>query len=262
MVVNPAPTSPVLPALSAKPKHVAIIMDGNGRWAQARGLSRSDGHRAGAEAIRPVIRRFAEHGVPVITLFGFSTENWGRPRTEIETILKLGAEFIDSHLDELNENGVRVAHLGGTDRLPIWLRRRVKKAVEATAQNDGLLVNLAFNYGGRDEILEAVKRMLADGLKPSQVTAEALEARLTTAGLPDVDLLVRTGGEQRVSNFLVWQSTYAEYHFTQKYWPDFDADEVDAALIEFARRQRRFGLVESSTSNAAAEAAGHSSTGE
>jgi len=231
-------------------------MDGNGRWAQARGLSRSDGHRAGAEAIPPVIRRFAEHEVPIITLFGFSTENWGRPRTEIETILKLGAEFIDSHLDELNQNGVRVAHLGGTDRLPIWLRRRVRKAVEATAQNTGILVNLAFNYGGRDEILDAVKQMLADGLKPSQVTTEALEARLTTAGLPDVDLLVRTGGEQRVSNFLVWQSTYAEYHFTQKYWPDFAADEVDAALVEFSRRQRRFGLVEGADSDTPAAANG------
>ena len=245
MVVNPAPVSPPLPALAVKPQHVAIIMDGNGRWAQSRGLSRSDGHRAGADAIRPVIRRFGEHGVPVITLFGFSTENWGRPRTEIETILKLGAEFIDSHLDELSENGVRVAHLGGTDRLPIWLRRRVKKAVEATAHNDGILVNLAFNYGGRDEILDAVRQMIADGLTPSDVTPEALEARLTTAGLPDVDLLIRTGGEQRVSNFLVWQSTYAEYHFTEKFWPDFDADEVDAALVEFARRQRRFGLVPS-----------------
>jgi undecaprenyl diphosphate synthase len=245
VVVNPAPVSPPLPALAVKPQHVAIIMDGNGRWAQSRGLSRSDGHRAGADAIRPVIRRFAEHGVPIITLFGFSTENWGRPRTEVETILKLGAEFIDSHLDELNENGIRVAHLGATDRLPIWLRRRVRKAVEATAQNDGLLVNLAFNYGGRDEILDAVRQMIQDGLKPSDVTPEALEARLTTAGLPDVDLLVRTGGERRVSNFLVWQSTYAEYHFTEKYWPDFDADEVDAALVEFARRQRRFGLVPS-----------------
>src|SRR5690606_6269429 len=132
----------------------------------------------------------------------------------------------------------------GTDRLPIWLRRRVRKAVEATSHNTGILVNLAFNYGGRDEILDAVKQMLADGLKPSDVTASALEARLTTAGLPDVDLLVRTGGEQRVSNFLVWQSTYAEYHFTEKYWPEFDTDEVDAALVEFARRQRRFGLVE------------------
>lgn len=244
MVVNPAPASPPLPALAVKPRHVAIIMDGNGRWAQSRGLGRSDGHRAGADAIRPVIRRFAEHEVPVMTLFGFSTENWGRPKTEIETILKLGAEFIDSHLDELNEHGVRVAHLGGTDRLPIWLRRRVRKAVEATAHNDRILVNLAFNYGGRDEILDAVRSMIEDGVKPGDVTPEALEARLTTAGLPDVDLLVRTGGEQRVSNFLVWQSTYAEYYFTPKFWPDFGPAEVDAALVEYARRQRRFGLVE------------------
>ncbi len=245
MVVNAAQVPLPLPALAVKPQHVAIIMDGNGRWAQGRGLSRSDGHRAGADAIRPVIRRFAEHGVPIVTLFGFSTENWGRPKAEVETILKLGAEFIDTHLDELNENGIRVAHLGGTDRLPIWLRRRVRKAVEATAHNDRLLVNLAFNYGGRDEILEAVRRMIADGLRPTDVTPEALEARLTTAGLPDVDLLVRTGGEQRVSNFLVWQSTYAEYYFTQKCWPDFDSHEVDAALIEYARRHRRFGLVDS-----------------
>ncbi|MCA9856149.1 MAG: di-trans,poly-cis-decaprenylcistransferase, partial [Dehalococcoidia bacterium] len=193
--MNPAQVSLPLPALAVKPQHVAIIMDGNGRWAQSRGLSRSDGHRAGADAIRPVIRRFAEHEVPIVTLFGFSTENWGRPKAEVETILKLGAEFIDSHLDELNENGIRVAHLGGTDRLPIWLRRRVRKAVEATSHNDKLLVNLAFNYGGRDEILDAVKRMIADGLRPNDVTPEALEARLTTAGLPDVDLLVRTGGE-------------------------------------------------------------------
>ena len=244
MVVDPAPITPALPALAVKPRHVAIIMDGNGRWAQARGRSRSDGHRAGAEAIRPVIRRLAEHEVPILTLFGFSTENWGRPASEVETILKLGADFIDSHLDELQANGIRVAHLGGTDRLPVWLRRRVRKAVEATAGNDRMLVNLAFNYGGRDEIVEAVRRIVADGLQPSEVTADALEARLTTAGLPDVDLLIRTGGEQRVSNFLVWQSTYAEYYFTQKFWPEFDAHEVDAALIEYARRHRRFGLVD------------------
>jgi undecaprenyl diphosphate synthase len=241
--VNPAPTPQSLPVLTAKPRHIAVIMDGNGRWATSRGLSRSDGHRAGAEAIRPVIQRLAEHQVPVLTLFGFSTENWGRPRTEVETILKLGADFIDSHLDELNANGIRVAHLGGTDRLPIWLRRRVRKAVEATAGNDRMLVNLAFNYGGRGEILDAVRQLIQDGVKPADVTEEAIEARLTTAGLPDVDLLVRTGGEQRVSNFLVWQSTYAEYYFTETFWPDFGAAEVDAALVEFARRSRRFGLV-------------------
>jgi undecaprenyl diphosphate synthase len=243
VVVNPAPAALPLPALAVKPRHVAIIMDGNGRWAAAHGLSRSDGHRAGAEAIRPVIRRLAEHEVPILTLFGFSTENWGRPKAEVETILRLGADFIDRHLDELNEHGIRVTHLGGTDRLPVWLRRRVRKAMEATAHNDRMTVNLAFNYGGRGEILEAVRRLIADGVRPEDVTEESLEARLTTAGLPDVDLLIRTGGEQRVSNFLVWQSTYAEYYFTEHFWPDFDATEVDSALVEFARRQRRFGLV-------------------
>lgn len=224
-------------------------MDGNGRWATGRGLSRSEGHRAGAQAIRPVIERLAQHEVPILTLFGFSTENWGRPKNEVETILKLGADFIDTYLDELNENGIRVTHLGGTDRLPVWLRRRVRKAIEATAGNDRMQVNLAFNYGGRDEILDAVRRMISDGLQPHEVTAEALAARLTTAGLPDVDLLVRTGGEQRVSNFLVWQSTYAEYYFTETFWPDFDAHAVDAALVEYARRSRRFGLVKSDTAD-------------
>ena len=222
-------------------------MDGNGRWATRQGLSRSDGHRAGAEAIRPVIQRLAQHEVPILTLFGFSTENWGRPKTEVEAILKLGADFIDNYLGELDEKGIRVAHLGGTDRLPVWLRRRVKKAIEATAHNDRMLVNLAFNYGGRNEILDAVRQMIADGVQPDDVTEEAMASRLTTAGLPDVDLLVRTGGEQRVSNFLVWQSTYAEYFFTETLWPDFDAGEVDAALTEYARRNRRFGLVRNST---------------
>ncbi|MEX1022237.1 MAG: polyprenyl diphosphate synthase [Dehalococcoidia bacterium] len=230
--------------MAVTPQHVAVIMDGNGRWATSRGLSRSDGHRAGAEAIRPVIQRLAEHRVPVLTLFGFSTENWGRPRAEVETILRLGADFIDSYLDELDEHGIRVAHLGDIARLPVWLRRRVKKAIEATAHNDRMLVNLAFNYGGRGEIVDAVRRLMEDGVQPADVTEEAIEARLTTAGLPDVDLLVRTGGEQRVSNFLVWQSTYAEYYFTETFWPDFDAIEVDAALAEFARRHRRFGLVD------------------
>ncbi len=236
-------------------------MDGNGRWANARGLSRSEGHRAGADAIRPVIQRLAQHEVPVLTLFGFSTENWGRPRTEVETILRLGADFIDSYLGELNENGIRVAHLGGTDRLPVWLRRRVKKAVEATAHNDRMLVNLAFSYGGRADILDAVKRLLADGVRPSDVTEEAIEARLATAGLPDVDLLIRTGGDQRISNFMVWQANYAELYFTGTFWPDFDAREVDAALVEYARRNRRFGLVASDLAAPGDEASGDADTG-
>lgn len=245
MVANPRPPVPSLPALAVKPRHVAVIMDGNGRWAVARGLSRSEGHRAGADAIRPVIQRLAQHEVPVLTLFGFSTENWSRPRAEVETILKLGADFIDSYLDELNENGIRVCHLGGTDRLPIWLRRRVRKAVEATAHNDRMLVNLAFSYGGRADIVDAVKRLVQEGVKPTDVTEEAIEARLATAGLPDVDLLIRTGGDQRISNFMVWQSNYSELYFTQTYWPDFNAEAVDAALLEYAHRNRRFGRVES-----------------
>jgi undecaprenyl diphosphate synthase len=245
VVVKPAPASPPLPALAARPEHVAIIMDGNGRWAQAHAQSRSEGHRAGAQAIRPVIERLGEHGVGVLTLFGFSTENWGRPRTEVETILKLGAEFIDTYTDELDERGVRLQHLGDPERLPGWLRRRVQKAVDRTAGNDTMVVNLAFNYGGRADILQAVQRLVAEGARPDQITEEAIASRLTTAGLPDVDLLIRTGGERRVSNFLVWQATYAELYFTDVYWPDFDALQVDRALEEFSRRTRRFGLVPS-----------------
>ncbi len=247
MVVNPAPASLPLPALAVRPAHVAIIMDGNGRWAKAHGLSRSEGHRAGAQAIRPVIERLGAHGVGVLTLFGFSTENWGRPTTEVETILKLGAEFIDTYTDELDRNGVRLQHLGDAKRLPLWLRRRVQKAVDRTAGNDRMVVNLAFNYGGRADIVQAVASLLAEGAKPSAISEEAITAHLATAGLPEVDLLVRTGGERRVSNFLVWQAAYAELYFTDVYWPDFDAAQVDAALLEFARRNRRFGLVPSDT---------------
>jgi undecaprenyl diphosphate synthase len=243
VVVKPAPSALPLPALAVIPRHVAVIMDGNGRWAKARGLSRSEGHRAGAEAIRPVIERLAEHKVPILTLFGFSTENWGRPSTEVETILKLGSEFIDSYLDELDANGVSVRHLGDASRLPLPLRRRVKRAVERTARNDRMVVNLAFNYGGRADIVRAVQDLVRDGAQPEEITEDAITARLATGTLPDVDLLVRTGGERRISNFVVWQATYAEYYFTDVLWPDFDALEVDAALQEFARRQRRFGLV-------------------
>ncbi|MEX2445968.1 MAG: polyprenyl diphosphate synthase [Dehalococcoidia bacterium] len=241
MVVSPAAASPPLPALDALPRHVAIIMDGNGRWATARGLTRSEGHRAGAEAIRPVIERLAAHGVPVLTLFGFSTENWGRPRAEVETILRLGGEFIDRYLDELHEQDIRLQHLGSSDRLPRSLRQKVRQAVERTAANDRMTVNLAFNYGGRADIVEAVRRLVHDGVPAEDVTEEAIGLRLATAGQPEPDLLVRTGGEHRISNFLVWQATYSEYYFTDRAWPDFGADAVDDALVEFARRRRRFG---------------------
>lgn len=218
-------------------------MDGNGRWANARGLRRSEGHRAGAEAIRPVLERFGQHGVQVLTLFGFSTENWGRPRPEVQSILRLGGDFIDSHLGELNDAGVQLRHLGDLDRLPGWLQKRVVKAVERTQDNSQMILNLAFNYGGRADIVSAVQQLIAEGVPADEVTEEAISDRLATAELPEPDLLIRTGGEARMSNFLVWQATYSEYYFTETLWPDFGPEAIDAALVEFGNRQRRFGLV-------------------
>jgi len=242
-VVVTSKDAPPLPELTSRPRHVAIIMDGNGRWAKSRGLGRSEGHRAGAEAIRPVIERLAEHGVEVLTLFGFSTENWGRPRAEVQTILRLGGEFIDRYLDELHQRGVQLRHLGDADRLPGVLQKKVRQAVERTAQNDRMIVNLAFNYGGRADIVSAVQRLIEEGVPAAQVTEEAISARLATAGQPEPDLLIRTGGERRVSNFLVWQSSYSEYYVTDLQGPDFDAAAVDTALVEYAQRRRRFGRV-------------------
>ena len=225
------------------PKHVAIIMDGNGRWAEARGLARKDGHKAGAQAIRPVITKLGERGVKCLSLFGFSTENWGRPRPEIDAIFRIGGQFIDEYLDELNNKNIKLQHLGNLDSLPTWLGKKVEKAVLKTRENKLMTVNLAFNYGARMEILEAVKNLIADGVKPTDIEEELFETYLQTAGLPDVDFLIRTGGAERFSNFLMWQSTYAEIYFSKLYWPDFGEHEIDEALQEFAVRQRKFGLV-------------------
>ena len=243
VVAEEAAASPPLPHIDPLPRHVAVIMDGNGRWAELRGLSRTEGHRAGARNIRTVVERFAEHGVPQLTLFAFSTENWGRPRGEVRAIMRLGRDFIDDHLDELDRAGVRFCHIGEISDLSRPLQRRVRQAVERTAGNDGMQVSVAFNYGGRADIVQAVRRMLAEGLAPEDVHEETIAARLATAGLPDPDLLIRTGGERRISNFLVWQSAYSEYYFSSALWPGFDAAEVDSALAEYSRRRRRFGLV-------------------
>ncbi len=243
MVVEPAARSRPLPQLAVRPRHVAIIMDGNGRWASARSRSRQQGHRAGAEGIRGVLERFAEHEIPVLTLFAFSTENWGRPRSEVEYLMRLAGRVIDRELNALDEAGIRLCHLGEPSPLPRTLWRRVEQAIERTAGNDRLTVNLAFNYGGRSDIVQAVRRLVAEGVAPEEVTAEAISSRLVTAGLPDPDLLIRTGGERRLSNFLVWQAAYAEYYFTPTLWPDFGPEEVDQALLEYSQRRRRFGLV-------------------
>lgn len=243
MAVEPQFVAPALPQIAPLPTHVAIIMDGNGRWAQERSLPRHRGHRAGADNLRTVIERFTAHGVPMLTVFAFSTENWGRPRAEVEAILRLGSEFIDRHLNELDRQGVRLQHIGESTRLPKSLQSRVRKAVEQTSGNERIILNVAFNYGGRADIVNAVRELVARGARPEDITEETIASRLATAGLPDPDLLIRTGGERRLSNFLVWQSAYAEYHFATALWPDFGPADIDDALLEYSQRRRRFGLV-------------------
>jgi undecaprenyl diphosphate synthase len=225
----------------AKPRHVAVIMDGNGRWAEGRGLSRQSGHRAGAENIRRVIKAFAEREVPFLTLFAFSTENWSRPRREVNALLRLAGRFIDRELNALHENGVRLLHLGSLDGLSPDLRRRVMEAVEMTRDNTGLTLCIAFSYGGRAEIVDTVKRMIAEGIEPDRIDESLFDCYLNTHGLPDPDLVIRTAGELRLSNFLIWQAAYAEFYSTNAFWPDFDEAEVDRALLAYAARERRFG---------------------
>ncbi len=241
MVVEPVLQDRQLVELAKLPQHVAIIMDGNRRWAQQQGVSRQQGHRAGAENIRQVIETFALYEIPVLTLFAFSTENWGRPKAEVSALVRLIGHFIDRELEKLQENGVRLRHMGSLDPLSSSLRRRVEEAMELTKDNDRITVNVAFNYGGRTEILEAVRRIIADGVPAERIDEELFTSHLDTRGLPDTDLVIRTAGEQRLSNFLLWQTAYAEYYTTPVYWPDFDIDEVEKALIEFSHRQRRFG---------------------
>ena len=243
MVVEPAAAPLPLPEIAPLPRHVAVIMDGNGRWAESRARERIEGHRAGADNIRTVIERFAAHGVEMLTLFAFSTENWGRPASEVDAIMSLASRFIARHLDALDDEGVRLRHIGDLAGLPPRLRSSVLAAVERTAPNSRIHVNVAFNYGGRADIVDAVRALVAEGVGAEGVTDESISSRLTTAGLPDPDLLIRTGGERRISNFLVWQAAYAEYLFDPTLWPDFGPAEVDAALLEFSSRRRRFGLV-------------------
>jgi undecaprenyl diphosphate synthase len=227
--------------LSVIPQHVAIIMDGNGRWAQQRGLPRLAGHRAGTENVRRILRACVEYGVKILTLYAFSTENWSRPREEVEGLLALLSQVIDRELDELRRNGVQLRHLGTLEGLPDNLQRRIREAIAATAAGDRIIVNVALNYGGRREIVEAVQRMMQDGLTADQVTEQALASYLYTAGLPDPDLIIRTAGEMRLSNFLIWQAAYAEFYSTPTYWPDFGPEELYQALVAYGQRVRKFG---------------------
>ena len=243
MVAHPVSHEPRLLEVPNLPQHVAIIMDGNGRWAQERGLSRQAGHRSGTENIRRVIETFARYRVPILTLYAFSTENWSRPKREVNALIRLIGHFIDRELNTLHENGIRLRHLGNLDPLSPGLRRRVEQAIELTKDNDRITVNIAFNYGGRAEIIDAVRRIVRDGVPPDRIDEALFSSYLYTAGLPDADLIVRTAGEMRLSNFLLWQSAYAEYYSTPTYWPDFGTEEIERALIAFSQRQRRFGGV-------------------
>lgn len=228
----------------AAPNHVAIIMDGNGRWAKKRGLPRLAGHQAGTENLRRIIRACVELGVRYLTIYAFSTENWGRPREEVEGLLKILESVIDKELNELNQEGVQLRHIGRLEKLPDSLRHKVLEAIELTRKNNRLTVIVAFNYGGRDEIVHAVEQLLREGVKPEEISEEQISRRLFTADLPDPDLIIRTSGEMRLSNFLIWQAAYSEYYVTPILWPDFDKNELLHAIDAYNQRSRRFGKLE------------------
>jgi undecaprenyl diphosphate synthase len=225
------------------PLHVAIIMDGNGRWAISRGLPRLAGHRAGTENLRRVIRASVEFGVKYLTIYAFSTENWGRPPEEVQGLMRILEDVIDKELAELNKEGVQLRHIGRLERLAPTLQEKVLEAIEVTKHNTRLVLNIAFNYGGRDEIVHAIQQIIEDRVPPEEVTDEMVSRYLYTAGVPDPDLIIRTSGELRVSNFLIWQAAYSEWYITPTYWPDFDKEEYHRALEAFAQRDRRYGGV-------------------
>jgi undecaprenyl diphosphate synthase len=243
MATRPRTLGPPSEAPAAIPRHVAIIMDGNGRWAGQRGLPRLAGHRACTENIRRIIEGCVEFGVEILTLYAFSTENWRRPDHEIAGLMTILGDVIDRETAQLHANGVRLRHIGRLEGLPHHLQERVLHAVELTRHNTRLTVNVAFNYGGRAEIVEAARRLIADGLRPEDVDEEVFSSYLHTEGLRDPDLIVRTAGEMRLSNFLLWQAAYAEYWSVSTYWPDFTRDDLRRALEEYGRRERRFGSV-------------------
>ncbi|WP_206682755.1 isoprenyl transferase [Chthonobacter albigriseus] len=229
------------------PRHVAIIMDGNGRWARSRGLPRFEGHRRGVQTLRDIVRHAGRIGIDYLTLYSFSSENWSRPAEEVRELMSLLKHFVRRDLAELAANNVRVRVIGERDDLAPDIRALLEEAETKTTRNTGLTLVVAFNYGARNEIARAVRRVAADvaaGRLPAEsVTEDAISQRLDTAGIPDPDLILRTSGEQRLSNFLLWQAAYSEFVFVPAYWPDFTADEFDRAIDEFLGRERRFGGV-------------------
>jgi undecaprenyl diphosphate synthase len=227
--------------LDRVPRHVAIIMDGNGRWAKSRGLPRLAGHRAGTENLRPILEASVEFGIEILTIWAFSTENWRRPETEVQGLLRILRRMIRRELKELHKQGVQLRHMGRLDRLPRELQKEVLEAIELTKDNDRIILNVAFDYGGRAEIVQAVQKVIRDGIPPEEVDEALLSRYMYTAGQPDPDLIVRTSGELRTSGFMMWQAAYAEYYITPTFWPDFGREELYEALVEYSQRDRRFG---------------------
>ncbi|MGD2165831.1 MAG: isoprenyl transferase [Anaerolineae bacterium] len=231
------------PPLARVPQHVGIIMDGNGRWARRRGLPRLAGHRKGTQNLRRVLPAAVEFGIKILTIYAFSTENWGRPEEEVQGLLAILRHMIDDEVPELHKEGVRLRHLGRLDRIPANLEQQIQDAIELTKDNDRLVLNVAFSYGGRVELVDAIRDIIAEGVAPEDVDEELVSGHLYTAGQSDPDLIIRTSGEMRLSNFLIWQAAYAEFYTTPTLWPDFGKDELYAALKDFNQRDRRFGLV-------------------
>jgi undecaprenyl diphosphate synthase len=226
---------------SQLPNHIAIVPDGNGRWAERRGRPRLDGHQVGAENMHRMVKYLIEYPIKYVTLYGFSTENWSRPEEEVEGLFQLLAEFIEKTASEIHQKGIKLRHLGRLDELPEYLQLAINGAIELTKNNSRMTLSVAFNYGGRTEILDAVRHIAAEGIASQNIDEELFASYLYTAGLPNVDLLIRTGDELRLSNFLIWQTTYSEYHFTKVLWPDFGKKDIDKALLSYSHRRRRFG---------------------
>jgi len=230
--------------VNSLPKHVAVIMDGNGRWAQRNGLPRVAGHKRGVDTVRRVTEQCRQYGIEVLTLYAFSDENWGRPKEEVGFLMDLLGTFLKAEIAAMKANGIRFRTIGRIERLPTSIQAWIQRALSETEKNTGMVLNVALSYGGRGEILEAIKRMRLADTAAADVTEETFSSFLDTAGLPDLDLIIRTSGEKRISNFLLWQAAYAELYFTDTLWPDFEERDLLAALLDYQGRQRRFGLTQ------------------
>jgi len=230
-------------AITKLPTHLAIVPDGNGRWAEQRGLPRLKGHDAGAQNMLRMVDYLSEYPIKYLTLYGFSTENWGRPKAEVNGLFALLSRFIDKHLQYIDEKDIKLRHLGRLHELPERLQNSIKRAVETTKDNGGMTLNVAFNYGGRAEIIDAARRLVTEGVAPEDIDEDLFEKYLYTAGVPPVDLLIRTGDEVRFSNFLIWQTAYSEYYLTDVLWPAFGKKDIENALLSYSQRKRRFGAL-------------------